>query len=278
MNIEQRLHYVSELKIALLEENSQQDTLLQNQQQMRIRASFVVALQVATSSMSLSDGEIVKRCIVAMVQDMDPNVADICKRVPLSLRTITRRVNQMAQDTTMQLQDACNKFITFSLALDESVDTSGTPQLAIFIRGVDEKLHVTEELLDIVTLKETVLGEDVFASVEHAVESNNLDWKGLVSVATDGVPVMVGERNGFIGRLRRKMSSTYDKNIIAIHCLIHQQNLCAKSIALQNVMSVIVRVTNYIRNHGHTRRQFRTFLEELHSAYGELPYHTEVRW
>ena len=189
-----------------------------------------------------------------------------------------RRIKEMATDVTDQLADAAHEFIRFSLALDEATDVSGTPHVAIFIRGVSEK-KITEELLDFCPLKESTTGEDILSCVEGAVEKIGLDWGKLVSVTTDGAPSMTGKYNGFVGRLRtgiKKLGVLHD--ISNFHCVIHQENLCAKRIQFEDVMSVVVRTTNYIRMNGFKRRQFRTFCEALKCDYVDLPLYTEVRW
>lgn len=53
------------------------------------------------------------------------------------------------------LNDACKSFIAFSVAIDESTDITDVAQLAIFIRGVDETLTVTEEFLELVPVMDT---------------------------------------------------------------------------------------------------------------------------
>lgn len=56
-------------------------------------------------------------------------------------------------------------FQYFSLALDESTDIIDFSQLIIFIRGIDEKFGITEEVAAVCTLKETTRGEDIFLQV-----------------------------------------------------------------------------------------------------------------
>ena len=140
-------------------------------------------------------------------------------------------------------------FKSFSIALDESTDLSDTAQLAIFIRSVDEEFTVTEELLALQPLKGTTSGEDIFREVKSAIEQYGLQWCKLSGVCTDGAPSMVGSRMGFIGILKENAIdlNVQKDDLIILHSIIHQQNLCSKSIRLQNVMDVVIKTINVIR-------------------------------
>ncbi|XP_076167256.1 general transcription factor II-I repeat domain-containing protein 2-like [Ptiloglossa arizonensis] len=244
-----------------------------------IRASYRIALETAKSSRCFLNDNFVKHCLLAAAEQVCPEQVNKFECIGLSHNTIKRRIHEMANDVTEQLSSIVRKFSAFSLILDESTDISGAPQLAMFIRGVDENLSLTEELLDIFSIRENTSGEDVFSCVEEVVEQNNLQWNKLVSVATGGAPTMVDKNIGFVDRLRVKLESlAVPHEVTAIHYTIYQQNLWSKSVQLDNVMSLVIRTMNYIRCHGATRGEFKTFLEELDAEYGELPYHTEVRW
>ncbi|XP_046145926.1 uncharacterized protein LOC114882122 isoform X2 [Osmia bicornis bicornis] len=142
---------------------------------------------------------------LAVVEQVCPEKTELCKSISLSRRTLTRRVEMMAEDSCKQLRDRCRNFIAFSLAIDESVDITGTPQTAVFVRGLDATLQLTEELLDLVPMTEGVTGETMFSCIDRMIQANSLDFNKLVSVATDGAPVMAGELNGFVGRIKRKI-------------------------------------------------------------------------
>ena len=66
--------------------------------------------------------------------------------VSLSRNTVADRVCEMATDVKTQLIEKGKDFVAYSLAVDESSDTTDTAQLGIFIRGVDSSLNVTEEI------------------------------------------------------------------------------------------------------------------------------------
>ncbi|KAH1028340.1 hypothetical protein HUJ05_001701 [Dendroctonus ponderosae] len=66
--------------------------------------------------------------------------------------------------------------------------------------------------------------------------------------------------------------------LIVLHCIIHQQNLCSKSIRLQNVLNVVVKTINFIRSRGLNHRQFKAFLDEISVEYNDVTYYCKVRW
>ncbi|KAL7846649.1 hypothetical protein SRHO_G00216290 [Serrasalmus rhombeus] len=80
-----------------------------------------------------------------------------------------------------------------------------TAQLAIFIRGVDSNLRVTEEILDIKSMHGTTTGKDIFENVCQSVTDMKLPWDKLIGLTTDGALSMCGERSGLVRRMRVKM-------------------------------------------------------------------------
>ena len=62
------------------------------------------------------------------------------------------------------------------------------------------------------------------------------------------------------------------------YCIIHQENLCAKSVKMQNVMSVVTKTVNFIRSKGLRHREFQELLHRMDADFDDIPYYTEVRW
>ncbi|XP_067942792.1 general transcription factor II-I repeat domain-containing protein 2A-like [Watersipora subatra] len=154
------------------------------------------------------------------------------------------------------------------------VQISGTAQLAVFIRAVDKDFNVTEELLDLNPLKGTTRGVDIFEGVQASLQKTGIeDFSKCVSLCTDGAPSMIGCHNGLITKVRE-----LQPNFIAVHCIIHQENLSAKIINMDHVNSVVVKTINYIRLRGLNHREFQEFLRHLDSQSEDVVYFTEVRW
>jgi len=57
------------------------------------------------------------------------------------------------------------------MLLDESCDITDDPQLSIFIRSVNSKFEVTEELLELEVLETSTKGIDMFNKLKCCVET-----------------------------------------------------------------------------------------------------------
>ncbi|KAJ4433310.1 hypothetical protein ANN_15569 [Periplaneta americana] len=58
-----------------------------------------------------------------------------------------------------------------------------------------------------------------------------------------------------------------------VHCILHQEYLCAKNMNLSNVMDVVMRTINFIRSKGLNHRDFRALLDGINSMgiYSTIP-------
>lgn len=129
-------------------------------------------------------------------------------------------------------------------------------------------------MLALGTLKGRTRGIDIFK--EQCLKVG-LNFTNLVSVCTDGAPAMMAKNEGFIGHLKRE---TKEPNVlISFHCVLHQQNLCAKSVILNDTLQKVISIVNCIRANATKHRQFRNMLmmnDEVISV--DLLYHSKVRW
>lgn len=166
-----------------------------------VRASYIVALKIAKSGRLFTDGQFVKECLLECSEVMCPSVVAQFEALSLSEQTISRRVQEIGAELKEQLRNKCRNFVAYSVALDESTDNHSIAQLAVFVRGVENDFSVTEELLDVISLKSTTTGEDMFLAVEEVFSDMQLSLECLYSVATDGAPAMLSEGVGFIGRM-----------------------------------------------------------------------------
>ena len=273
-----RTHVVTEFRKQL---NNEQQSLFKGNAQAEAltRASFKVAHLIVQSSRPFTDGDFVKKCMISVCDEICPAKSGTFNSVSLSRMTVQRRVDDIAGDIEQQLQTRASTFCNFALALDESTDVNDTAQLLVFVRGVDSSFQVTEELAGLGSMHGQTTGIEIFNCVRSIVDELHLPWASLTSVTTDGAPAMMGPTNGFLGHLRRHLCTLgHNQELFQHHCIIHQGSLCAKTLKFQNVMDFVFRSINFIRSRGLKHRQFQAFLEEMEADFGDVLYHTDVRW
>lgn len=240
-----------------------------------IAASYEVALEIVKAKKPFSDGVLIKNCAMKMAKQFnETKIAEKFATVSVSHQTIARRVEHINQYVSKKLHDTIEKCKYFSLCLDESTDLSDISQLIIFVRTIQEDFSVAEEMLDLIPLHGTTKGTDIFEAVNKVVS----DYGGFDKcscIVTDGARAMIGTEIGFAGLLKRN-----NIHCPVIHCIVHQEALCGKSLRQSNVMKVVVKITNIIRggNRALTHRKFRDFLAEVDATYGDLLLHTDIRW
>ncbi|XP_027132797.1 general transcription factor II-I repeat domain-containing protein 2-like [Larimichthys crocea] len=277
LNANERLKKVEEMKKGLMSQQTM-FTKSKSQSEAAVKASFIVAQEIAKSARPFNEGEFVKMCMVKICEVVCPEKKQAFLNVSLSRNTVAERACELATNLQEQLMRKGEDFVAYSLAVDESSDTSDTAQLSIFIRGVDSNLCVTEELLGLKSMHGTTTGKDIFEEVSKCVDEMKLPWDKLVGLTTDGAPAMCGQKSGLVGRMREKMREKQAGELTVYHCIIHQEALCGKALKMDHIMSTVTQVVNFIKAKGLNHRQFKSFLEELGADHSDMPYHTEVRW
>lgn len=260
----------------------QQQTLFKktlSSQSNATKASFILANKIAKQNKSFAEAEFIKDCMVDAVSVVCPEVKSKIEAISLSRRTIVRRIDAIAVNIQEQLLTASDSFQWFSIALDESTDIQDTAQLLIYIRGIGKNFEITEELLSMESLKDTVTGKDMYTSVINSLIRSGLSLYKLASITTDGAPSLTGKHSGLVKLMNDKIKEDFPlHSALSFHCIIHQENLCKSSLKLKHVMDPVVRAVNSIRARGLNHRQFRSFLEDNEADFTDVLYHTNVRW
>lgn len=75
-----------------------------------VKTSFVISHKIAKNSKPLSNGEFIKECLVDSAALICPEKKEAFEKVPLSRRTVTRRVEDIAGNLEIQQQNKADNF------------------------------------------------------------------------------------------------------------------------------------------------------------------------
>ena len=238
------------------------------------RVSFKISREIAAAGKSFTEKEFIKKCMIRAVSLICQNEIKKFENVSLSRTTVQQRIEDIAENITEQLCHKAMQFSYYSLATDESTDSTDMAQLLVFVKGIDDNFNVSEELAGMQSMQGRTTGKDICSAIIDCVTKKlSSDFKNLVGLSTDGAPAMCGKTNGAMALLQEHIG----RKIIINHCIIHRQVLCSKVLKFDHVMLIVVSIVNYIRIRKLKHRLFKSF-EEADSEYGKVVYHTDVRW
>ena len=146
-----------------------------------------------------TDGGIVKNRLLEVAEELCPEKSKLFQNLPFGANTVACRIANMGENMIGQIVSYTSKFRHFSLAMDEPFDMCDTPQLLIFIRGVNEDLIVTQELASMNGMYNIVTGEDLFNELKKIFDYYHLNWSRLHFLTINGGKNMCGIKKGFFG-------------------------------------------------------------------------------
>lgn len=240
-------------------------------------ASYLIAQLIAKKKKPHAEAEeiILPALRIAAECMLTNDAVEKFNNIPLSSKTIARRIQDMSDDIELQLNECFDDLEKkWAIQLDESTDISNKAQLLSFLRFVRGG-KIVNEYFFCQELEQTTTGEDIFKLVDKNIEKKNLKWVNCDSVCTDGAPAMLGRKKGFIAHVLKKNS-----NVKIVHCMIHREVLVSKAVPtiLKETLNEVVSVVNYIKANALRSRIFAALCEAMDSDYKTLLYHTEVRW
>ena len=247
------------------------------------QGSYAVSLLIAQEKKPHTAGEKIAKGASVKLASTLPILPIFCgeeaarkiDQVHLSNNTVKRRIDEMSMDVEEQVvQDLKDSMHPFSLQLDVSTEEGSCSQLMAFVRYL-KGTTMKEEFLFCSPLKTTNRSEDIFGVVDDYFNKNNLEWRQLGSICTDGAPVMVGKRSGFVTLVKEKCP-----DVTFTHCILHRHALAVKfpPASLQKVMDAVIETVSYIPSRSLQHCLFQQLYEEMDSEHTRLVYHSEVRW
>ncbi|XP_014771690.1 zinc finger MYM-type protein 6-like [Octopus bimaculoides] len=149
---------------------------------------------------------------------------NIMKNIPLSNSTISRRIDEMANDVKHQLINILQSS-EFSIQVDKSTAVDNQCLMMVCIRYFNEDLQPCEEMLFTERLPIDSKGAIIFHTLKSFLFGHNIPLSNILACASDGAPSMIERYKGFSSLPNREISH----QILTVHCLAHQQHLVAKN-------------------------------------------------
>ncbi|XP_076348271.1 SCAN domain-containing protein 3-like [Tachypleus tridentatus] len=171
-------------------------------------ASYEISKIIAKAGKPHNVGETVILPAVSVIISsvMKQNASEITNSIPLSNSSVSRRIDEMAEDVEKQLI-AHLQVKQFALQLDESTLRDNEAILLAYVRFNNDE-RPKEEMLFARSLVTDTKGETIFNEVVTYFQENNIPLKNIIACATDGAPSMTGRYKGFIAHLK-KLSRKY---------------------------------------------------------------------
>lgn len=121
---------------------------------------------------------------MTVAEVMCPEQKKCFSSISLSRNTVAQRIREMADDITDQLREKAKTFQFFSVATDESTDTTDYAEVMFILRGIDENFWITEELAQVVALHGTTKGQDIFQAFIDMLNYLSLPLQKLTGLAS----------------------------------------------------------------------------------------------
>lgn len=242
---------------------------------MALEASFRVSYRIARSGQAHTVAEnligpCAKDITMCMLGEKAAKKIDL---VPLSNNTVSRRINDLANNVESELIKRI-KLNYFTIQLDESTDVANCAILLVYVRYIF-KNSIQEDVLFAKPLETYTTGAAIFNLINEYFEKHEINWSFCLGVCTDGAKSMTGTYSGLVARVKK-----INENIEWTHCCIHRQALACKRIPaeLAGTLSDAVKIVNFIKSRATNSRLFRELCEDFGSLHSSLLLHTEVRW
>ncbi|XP_065663059.1 protein FAM200C-like [Hydra vulgaris] len=112
---------------------------------------------------------------------------------------------------------------------------------------VINEINTDEEFLFSSFLETTTKAAGIMELLKQFFNDNQLQWKYLLGITTDGVPAMMGCKSGLQIRVKE-----IAPNVVGVHCFIHRQALTTKTLLVRwlsagNFLEIFFKLRNEVK-------------------------------
>ena len=110
--------------------------------------------------------------------------------------------------------------------------------LLAYVRLTNDK-KICKDMSFCHSLETFCQGENIFSNLTDYLNLKGIPIRNMISCASDGAPNVIGRYKKLVARIKEEAS-----NLFAIHCIIHKQHLCVKTLIerLSDSLTLAVRV------------------------------------
>ncbi len=238
-------------------------------------ASYKIAYRVAQCKKSHTIAEeLILPAAIDMVSVMLDEASVVkLKTIPVSNDTMSRRIHDIANDIEEQLIEKI-KGKRYALQVDEATDSNKDSLLIAYVRFVDFE-SLNEDLLFCKYIPKRVTADELFKIIDSYLTEAGIKWEDCLGICTDGAQTMAGKRGGLQALIKRVAPKA-----LWTHCIIHREALASRQLSptLNDVLSEVVIVVNYIKTRPLKSRLFSALCEEMGANHTAVLFHSEARW
>ncbi|GFY11759.1 zinc finger MYM-type protein 6 [Trichonephila clavipes] len=169
--------------------------------------------------------ELILPAAIEIVETMfGDNFAKELQSIPLSNDTVSRRIDDIAEDVEQQLFGKLRDKL-FSIQLDEATDSNKDAHFIAYVRFWDG-MSAVKELLFCKPIKLKATAMALFDILNNFINEANIEWKNCVGICTDGARIMSGRFKSIQALVKQKKTPL----CIWTHCMIHREALASKKL------------------------------------------------
>ena len=239
-----------------------------------LRVSFLAANRIAKAKKPFTIGE---KLILPAAKDIGHELlgeAAVQKvvRVPLLASTITRRIDEIAEDNEAQLLERINESPWYAIQVDAPTDVDNKATMLVFVRYIFQK-DVHEDMLCALLLPINTTAVELFKFLNDYI-SRKLNCSFCVGICTDRAAATTGQLSGFTTQVKEVASECE-----STHCVIHREVLASRKMSPElNVLQDVIKIINHIKVHALNSHLFAQLCEEMDTEHTCLLLYTGVRW
>nr|XP_014352073.1 PREDICTED: SCAN domain-containing protein 3-like [Latimeria chalumnae] len=267
----QRRKLLNKAKTKLERQRRQLRGFLDQADQTRM-ATFKVALLLGQARKPFSNGDLVKKIVLA-VQPENSFFRDM----PLSNDTLQRRTQELANFLQNEIAEKVATSPFYSLCLDEILDITRNSKVIICVRYFDCDRHCfCEGVLCLATLCDRPTGKHIFESVKTRLDECHISFDNLCGLTADGAAAMQSARVGVLNCFQEICT----QKLFMFHCFAHQEVLASKASmkTMDEVESIVKKSINAVNTSSINKGRFTALCKMDSETHKVLLNYNPVRW